>query len=127
VLKIEKQDSGKVRGSIEARTIDGRYTFIPIDTDDCGSAAANEDRALRELQSLAEDLATGLLLSPWVDFHIDFNPTLGKTYQDRAVFLASWRTLVSVVGTRPTFGRFPTKVGQLLARLYDDQLSRPIQ
>jgi hypothetical protein len=69
----------------------------------------------------------GLLLSPWVDFHIDFNPTLGKTYQDRAVFLASWRTLVSVVGTRPIFGRFPTKVNLLLARLYDDQLSRPIQ
>jgi hypothetical protein len=31
VLKIEKQDSGKVRVSIEARTIDGRYTFFPMD------------------------------------------------------------------------------------------------
>jgi hypothetical protein len=62
VLKIEKQDSGKVRVSIEARTIDGRYTFFPMDIDDCGSAAANEDKALRELQRLVEDLATALLL-----------------------------------------------------------------
>ena len=62
VLKIEKQDSGNVRVSIEARTIDGRYTFFPLDIDDCGSAAANEDKALRELQRLVEDLATALLL-----------------------------------------------------------------
>jgi hypothetical protein len=62
VLKIEKQDSGKVRVSIEARTIDGRYTFFPMDIDDWGSAAANEDKALRELQRLVEDLATALLL-----------------------------------------------------------------
>ena len=62
VLKIEKQDSGKVRVSIEARTIDGHYTFFPVELDDCGSAAANEDKALRELHRLVEDLATGLLL-----------------------------------------------------------------
>src|SRR2546430_8580157 len=70
VLKIEKQDSGKVRVSIEARTIDGRYTLLPMDIDDCGSAAANEDKALRELQRLIEDLATSA--SPWVNFHIVF-------------------------------------------------------
>ena len=57
VLKIEKQDSGKVRVSIEARTIDGRYTFFPMDIDDCGSPAANEEA------------------SHWVNFHITFSPT----------------------------------------------------
>src|ERR1700724_3608001 len=62
VLKSEKQDSGKVRVSIEARTIDGRYTFFPMEIDDCGSAAGNEDRALGEVHRLVEDLATGLLL-----------------------------------------------------------------
>jgi hypothetical protein len=62
VLKTEKQNSGKVRVSIEARTIDGRYTFFPMEIEDRGSAAENEDRALRELHRLVEDLATGLLL-----------------------------------------------------------------
>ena len=61
-MKIEKEEPGKVRVSIEARTIDGRYTFFPMEVDDCGSAAGNEDRALRELHRLVEDLATGLLL-----------------------------------------------------------------
>ena len=61
VLKVEKQDSGKVRVSIEAQTIDGRYRFFPMDIDDCGSGG-NEDKALRELQRLVEDLATALLL-----------------------------------------------------------------
>jgi hypothetical protein len=60
-VKIEKQAFGKVKVSIEARTTVGRYTF-PVDIDDCGSAAANEDQALRELQRLVEDLADALRL-----------------------------------------------------------------
>jgi hypothetical protein len=61
VLKIEKQGSGKVRVSIEARTTVGRYTF-PVDIDDCGSAGANEAEALRELRRFVEGLAAALQL-----------------------------------------------------------------
>ncbi|MDQ6867664.1 MAG: hypothetical protein M3178_04410 [Pseudomonadota bacterium] len=61
VVNIEKQAFGKVKVSIEARTTVGRYTF-PMDIDDCGSAAANEDQALRELQRFVEDLAGALRL-----------------------------------------------------------------
>jgi hypothetical protein len=75
VLKIEKQDSGKVRVSIEARTIDGRYTFFPMDIDDCGSAAANEDKALRELQRLVRRPCNRAPASHWVNFHITLSPT----------------------------------------------------
>jgi hypothetical protein len=61
VVKIEKQPFGKVKVSIEARTAIGRYTF-PVDIDDCGSALANEEQALRQLQRLVEDLAAALQL-----------------------------------------------------------------
>jgi hypothetical protein len=61
VLKIEKQAFGKVKVLIEARTAGGRYTF-PVDIDDHGSPAANEDQALRDLQRLVEELADVLRL-----------------------------------------------------------------
>jgi hypothetical protein len=46
-----------------ARTTGGRYTF-PMDIDDCGSAAANEDQVLRELQRRVEAAALLLRIFP---------------------------------------------------------------